>query len=1126
MFVARDSVGVLDAFDVVPLTCANKLLPTKIKCIESWGTDKLLVGTADSSLFVYSVRPGGGNDNLSLVMWSDFFQKGTLVQLSVVEEYGILVSLSDQVYVHNLPVESTDGDASSTTFSLNSVVPKTKGCSTIKVQFTTTSGLVLLAGLKRNIILFVWTGSDFSEFRDFPHAFEAPSSLIWWNNGICFGSNKEYFLVNMTTWEITEISKASSVAPIPDNRLLLVIGNKGTTFDLERRQSSSPALLTWAAPPLAVVVAYPYVISLANKFLEVKTWLSANPYQLLPICQAKAICCKALPQSDLFPPKAGKSIIYVATNGGVIYQLTPVPLSQTVDQLCSAHECGAALALCEALPGDYPLRLRMIESVTTQQAFSLFEKGHYEEAMRKFLELHIPVIDVIGLYTNLLPCGLCGTVKYNTAFDLHEPLGEARFCAQKALCGFLASTRTACAHSFPNPQENKACPTQNPIEVRYHNCTHLPTIVDTTLLKTCCNVSDFKQLGDLLSGPNNCHLEECELFLLSAADINKNETCLLMLVRLYKSKQTRELHTKALNLLCARGRFSKETIAVEQTIDYLKCLGAKYLDLILNFSTRVLLLDPLAALTIFTQGERATDDQLPATEVLAHLRCKELSPVSIKLIAPYLEFLISQGSEDPDIHNELVVQYIDIISHCPNFSVLTSVSQTYLILQTAGTELGLLGETRKKLIAFLQSSRFIAPTVVLQKFPDQLQYEKTQLLARIGEQYLNSKKNNDALPQQDCIHKMERDREEVQRLQHLLREECEKTTVLETKNQKLLSQLNDLQEAFSEEHITVTRYKEIVNTMTSLISAEVSEFQVDQFLGSGSNAVAYKVKYLNSGASKLLDLVMKVVFNWENTPRHTLLRQKYMAECVTLSLIPDHPNIIHPLGALVIPSLPEQFVTKIPEDQDVYRSLSKNKSLAILMPHAGVTLSSFFSSLCEINAVKDTFIQGLKAIHHIESCFIVHRDIKEDNILVDPMSGKLTLIDFGEAQHCPNLELTISYTSQYWGNCGTLPPELSIFLKRITKGSSAVFSYSKCDSFALALTFYDALLLPSSRFIGSNTFSNMSEFNTETLLNLFPATLLSSQQAQSLKKVLTGMMDPDKGTRLSAYDARSILTSE
>ncbi|KAH3763872.1 hypothetical protein Pelo_4277 [Pelomyxa schiedti] len=285
----------------------------------------------------------------------------------------------------------------------------------------------------------------------------------------------------------------------------------------------------------------------------------------------------------------------------------------------------------------------------------------------------------------------------------------------------------------------------------------------------------------------------------------------------------------------------------------------------------------------------------------------------------------------------------------------------------------------------------------------------------------------------------------------------------------------------------------------------VTTFQVDTLIGTGSRSIVVN-----------RDMVMKVLFNWEDTST-----PKYLAECEILSLVPKHPNVIHPLGEMVVPCLPTEFVEKIP--QKICRELCQKNSFVMLMPNCGITLPLFFSSLVDqgikkqkfADVTESLFVQGLKAIHHIASHFVVHRDIKGANILVDPESGKLTLIDFGEARHCPKMILELNSRTQAWGNPGMMPPELSAFLKRIAGGAGGVFSYSKCDSFSLALTFWDSLLPESHKFIGTPLNHDMTVAEDDL-----------TRHVRVLKEVMLGMMHPDKDTRLSASDAIHSITAD
>ncbi|KAH3767883.1 hypothetical protein Pelo_237 [Pelomyxa schiedti] len=317
-------------------------------------------------------------------------------------------------------------------------------------------------------------------------------------------------------------------------------------------------------------------------------------------------------------------------------------------------------------------------------------------------------------------------------------------------------------------------------------------------------------------------------------------------------------------------------------------------------------------------------------------------------------------------------------------------------------------------------------------------------------------------------------------------------------------------------------------------------------------------------------MAMKVLFNWEKTPQQTLIKQKYMKECIVLASVPLHPNVIHPLGTLVIPRFPPEFIEAIPSDQPVYKEFALNKSLAFLLPFCGVPLPKFLSNMpscatatsaasttphqvgteaSTTSTVRNLLFQSLSAVAHIERAHVIHRDIKGDNILVDPATHKLTLIDFGEAVECCSAEdddddnslqvmLTRADNGQVWGNTGTMPPEVSALSRDLMRmrGSSCMFSFAKCDSFSLALTFYDAMLPPTNKFIGKFK-QDMCTFSTELLPPLPPqwnnnCTTATATTARptgrvmgTIAQVLVGMMSRDRTTRLSASDALNSLHS-
>lgn len=90
----------------------------------------------------------------------------------------------------------------------------------------------------------------------------------------------------------------------------------------------------------------------------------------------------------------------------------------------------------------------------------------------------------------------------------------------------------------------------------------------------------------------------------------------------------------------------------------------------------------------------------------------------------------------------------------------------------------------------------------------------------------------------------------------------------------------------------------------------------------------------------------------------------------------------------------------------------------------------------------------LEAIRDAESCRIVHRDIKPDNVMVD-QNGRFWLLDFGIARHLDKSSLTATVNAWGIGTPGYAPPEQYKNQKDLIRTCT--------DLFALGTTIYEAV---------------------------------------------------------------------
>lgn len=173
-----------------------------------------------------------------------------------------------------------------------------------------------------------------------------------------------------------------------------------------------------------------------------------------------------------------------------------------------------------------------------------------------------------------------------------------------------------------------------------------------------------------------------------------------------------------------------------------------------------------------------------------------------------------------------------------------------------------------------------------------------------------------------------------------------------------------------------------------------------------------------------------------------------------LSQDPSHDAILKYIGCNKDDTNQNEFFI-ITEFNEGYIELTKfifnpNPAVPIIFPkRSATTLYLKPPSNPDVNDFTKTCISqlysGLYAIHAKQ---VVHRDIKPDNILIDPNTGKIKYIDFGLADKYPDLYDAPRGSPEYmsplaWIN-GIKPKQIRLYYEIL----------QHCDYFALALIIY------------------------------------------------------------------------
>lgn len=697
-----------DAYEAIPIL---EKLPLQIEAVTAYDGN-LVVGTRQGHLLMYTVTPGTTRRwDVALLCSNKNFSRKPIVQVAVVPEHQIIVSLSDNVVsVHDLTVFN---------LPLLSTLTQTKGATAfdldIKHHISLTGEAVvtvrLVVAVRRKLQLFYWKARQFHQLREDLALPDVPRALTWCMEAIAVAFKHEYWLVKLTGEQkelfATGRSQEPLIARMEDGGQLALAHDKESIFVDAEGNATCNYTLKWVEQPLAMAYDKPYLVAILPKTIEIKTPEPQHTVQSLNLEKPRLL---AVAQTA-----KGKGQVYVASTSHV-WCLHAIPVNQQIPQLLSEKQFGLALKLVDVWDEADDAKCQMKKHIQHLQAIHLFCSKNYQEAMNLFLTLNIELPFVIGMFPDMVPEEYRNRLQY--PYPLPTLSGADLEKALQALVHFLLEIRHQLVGSDSDKGEKSEvlCDNKYPSAATSIKSRHEKLqIIDTTLLKCYLQTNDTLVKSLLRMRDSRVSVVEGERVLRHA---HKYPELVLLL-------QTRGLHQRALQLMIRHAKRPDSPLyGHHHTVAYLQHLGPQHIDLIFEYGGWVLKSHPEDGLKIFV-GDKSTSgevDQLPRPKVLNFLKKTEKT-----LVIPYLEHVIQEWDDTtPLLHNELIHQYRDIIT--APFASSDPANQE--------EEKERRKKYQEKLLKFLNESEYYTAATLLVHFPyDSLHEERAVLLGRLEQHH-------------------------------------------------------------------------------------------------------------------------------------------------------------------------------------------------------------------------------------------------------------------------------------------------------------------------------------------------------------------------------------------------------
>ncbi|KAF9941848.1 Vacuolar morphogenesis protein 6, partial [Modicella reniformis] len=685
------------------------------------------------------------------------FSKKAIEQIDAIKQLGTLVILTDGcVNLHELG-----------TYSLVRTLAKGAYLFSVFSEIQKTSELHVITRLavavRRKIIVYSWRNNQPMDTKEFTVA-DRVRKMEWvTTRSLCIGFDNEYSLVDYESGELKVLCSLSSplhqggstyettlntlqnlgsfatgalmgfaakpgrplLTRLPKEEILLVKEDSSFSVGLDGKPKWDSGI-EWSGTPVELGYAHPYAVAILPRHIEIRN-----------------IKTRALVQNEEMPHVR---LLIQEEKKSLLIELF-LTCAQ-VDELVQKEDYQEAISLISQV--DSVLDVDTGTQVKMLYAHHLFRAHHYEEALMIFKDLDVPATEVIALYPadisgHLTPKDAEGTS--SLSFVHNEKNRTSIRHTQSTIMSNDKELKEAVGYLFrfleekrewiqQDIRETKKSSTSQDRDDRIQKALKMLEIVDTALLKSYV-FAGGPQVGALLRNINYCNLEETETLLLkrkvggkvlpvfeSAMDDHSSLNCNCLIFILPDSYRNRELidfykgkglHRKALEHLKALHDTSEDQVVL-QTVYYLQDLDAGHFDLILEFGTWILKIDPIVAMEIFTV-ERSDTGTLPRNKIISYLE-----KLSLDLCVMYLEHIIYElHDQTPEFHNHLLISYLAQIQR-------DSASHENKDSEQA------VNKTRKKMLDFLNESTCYKAERILSRLPvDGCYEERAILLSRIGQ---------------------------------------------------------------------------------------------------------------------------------------------------------------------------------------------------------------------------------------------------------------------------------------------------------------------------------------------------------------------------------------------------------